>query len=151
MEIEVCSRSQDRKEFILEVSRFFREQLNLKNSKYVLTIQTVNRLLKEHGSYGMVCRTGEQHVSMFVDSRLSLDKLVETLAHEMVHVKQIARGQLRTVVGERGRKHQQWLGRRVRCNYWNAPWELEAYRRENELRMRLVDVINRAAARQQKR
>ena len=53
-----------------------------------------------------------------------------TLAHEMVHVKQHAKGELKSMLREREDK---WHGRYIKedeMHYFEKPWEIEAYGRE---------------------
>lgn len=62
-------------------------------------------------------------------------EFVETIAHEMVHVKQLFTGQFRHgVMGEPA----SWLGKEVNDNedYWELPWEIEAHGREKGLRLK---------------
>jgi hypothetical protein len=58
-----------------------------------------------------------------------LRRLLETVAHEMVHVKQFARGEL--YESARTNKHR-WKGKwqRSQKEYWDLPWEIEAHGRE---------------------
>ena len=64
-----------------------------------------------------------------VEKSLTLRKLLETVAHEMVHVKQYARGEL--YEGVRIAKHR-WQGKYIsnKLSYWDSPWEIEAHGRE---------------------
>ena len=60
------------------------------------------------------------------DKKLRLRKLLETIAHEMVHVKQYARRELHPV-------HDTWCGKTYnpkKVSYWDLPWEIEAHGRE---------------------
>jgi len=71
-------------------------------------------------------------------------KQIKTLAHEMVHVKQYARGELKNAYGHymvgRGAKAMRINGHGFRWNkkfyhnneadYFTTPWEIEAYGRE---------------------
>lgn len=55
--------------------------------------------------------------------------MLMTLAHECVHIKQYA-------LGELNENHTQWRGTRVndeKINYWEHPWEIEAHGRERGL------------------
>lgn len=58
----------------------------------------------------------------------SVRKMLMTLAHEVVHVKQYA-------VGELSENHASWRGKRVNedVDYWESPWEIEAFGRERGL------------------
>lgn len=67
------------------------------------------------------------------------DDLVKTLAHEMVHVKQYAKNelakQLRVSRGNGFRlatkwKGEPWMPKSKEDEYWDSPWEIEAYGRE---------------------
>lgn len=68
----------------------------------------------------------------------SLDEMIQTLAHEMVHVKQHAKNELMKdyATAKGGCKIENvWMGRAWRPRtgetiYYDAPWEVEAYGRE---------------------
>lgn len=75
-----------------------------------------------------------------VDSKLTLRKMLTTVAHEMVHVKQYAR---RELTGD-----YTWQGRTYNpknCNYWDQPWEIEAHGRETGLFVRWAEHYNLAS------
>ena len=58
---------------------------------------------------------------------MTMESMMQTLAHELVHAKQYLRGELCGWSGS-------WKGRKPRnYKYENAPWEKEAYRLEEEL------------------
>ena len=59
-----------------------------------------------------------------VSRELSLKDFVTALCHEMVHVKQFARNE--------------WMIRSS-GNYWDSPWEKEAYRMESTLAQSVWD------------
>jgi hypothetical protein len=64
-----------------------------------------------------------------VHRKMRLRRILEVVAHEMVHAKQYARGEL--YVGARNAKHRwqgKWMSENV--NYWDHPWEIEAHGRE---------------------
>lgn len=70
-----------------------------------------------------------------IHSKMPLRRLLETICHEMVHVKQYAQGEL--YVSERTAKHR-WQGEWVNKDpdYWDQPWEIEAHGREAGLFIR---------------
>ena len=78
-----------------------------------------------------------------IHSKMKLRKLLLTIAHEMVHVKQYARGEL--YQGTRIAKHR-WQGKWISNNldYWDQPWEIEANGREAGLFIRWVESQNLA-------
>ena len=134
MEIKVVSRSKVRKVTISLAAKFLRKELKLENSTYVLTIHTMSGLRKHEGYNGVVAQTGEREITMMVDSRLGEGDLIQCIAHEMVHVKQIAKGQL--TIDKRN--NQLWLGQRVNTVYHERPWEQEAFSRERLLASRAL-------------
>lgn len=61
-----------------------------------------------------------------IDKTQSLRRMLETVAHEMVHVKQFARRELHP-------SKDTWLGKAYdtkKVSYWDLPWEIEAHGRE---------------------
>lgn len=69
-----------------------------------------------------------------LDKSLDAHKMLESLAHEMVHLKQYAMGELNDDM-------TRWKGRSVdsdKINYWDHPWEIEAYGRERGLFARFI-------------
>ena len=74
-----------------------------------------------------------------IDREQPLRKLLETVAHEMVHVKQYARRELNPSVDGC------WMGKTVdpkKTNYWDLPWEIEAHGRETGLFIRYCEENN---------
>jgi hypothetical protein len=69
-----------------------------------------------------------------IDGGLGEADLVQCLAHEMVHVKQIAKGQLQLD----SKSNQTWLGQKVNTVYHERPWEQEAFARERLLASRAL-------------
>lgn len=67
-----------------------------------------------------------------IDKKINLQNLVTTICHEMIHVKQYARNEINGV-------DLCWKGRNIPkdTDYWNLPWEKEAYR----LQKRYADEI----------
>ena len=64
-----------------------------------------------------------------INSQAKLRRMLETVAHEMVHAKQFARGELYESL--RTNKHRwqgKWLSKEP--GYWDQPWEIEAHGRE---------------------
>ena len=143
MDFNVSMRKGQRREFIEAAVAFYIKELNLTRSRYLLTVLTDKTLITEHGCNGGVIQAGTDIIGMVLDSRLPLQQLVLTIAHEMVHVKQIARGRLQNRVVNREMINV-WGGQaytQADLAYHKRPWELEAFRQERELAFRLWDVI----------
>ena len=68
-----------------------------------------------------------------IDKNLSKRNMLIALAHEMIHVKQYARGELKDYLRVNKSK---WNGEIIdpqEVDYWDQPWEIEAHGREKEL------------------
>lgn len=74
-----------------------------------------------------------------INKNVELRKLLETVAHELVHVKQFARGELYQSCWTA--KHR-WQGKWLNSNkeYWDLPWEIEAHGRECGLFVRWAEL-----------
>ena len=73
-----------------------------------------------------------------LDRTLTQRKLLETLAHEMVPVKQYARREFHPV-------NDTWCGKTYnpkKVSYWDLPWEIEAHGREVGLFIRWAEANN---------
>lgn len=71
-----------------------------------------------------------------VAGAVKLRTMLTTIAHEMVHVKQYARKEMRQL--SRSNKVA-WLSKHVdtkKIDYWDLPWEIEAHGREEGLFIR---------------
>lgn len=55
------------------------------------------------------------------------------LAHEMVHVKQYARGELKDYLRSDKVKWRNKVFRLDKVEYWSSPWEVEAYKKDKIL------------------
>lgn len=66
-----------------------------------------------------------------LDAEMGKRKMLISLAHEMVHVKQYAKGEMRDMM--RSSSHTKWHRESVNTDdvdYWDLPWEIEAHGRE---------------------
>lgn len=101
-----------------------------------IKIRFLDNLYKKTGCLGF-CEwvgTNEKPRNFIIelDSNLSEKATLRTIAHEMVHVKQYATGQLKDYMSANGIK---WEGKLFNKNnsindleeYWLSPWEIEAY------------------------
>jgi hypothetical protein len=139
MDITFNIRSKGTREFVGTVIKFFEQDLKLKNSTWQLDVYTKHNMSKADGTRGSVTVVGPKNLIMILDSALDMERLVLTIAHEMVHVKQYAKGQLKS---KHGRKTQYWMGKRVRKQYYDQPWELEAFSKERILSNKVWQIIN---------
>ena len=94
------------------------------------------KLTSPKDAYGYCCELdNNREFEIEVDRKLKLRTLLETVAHEMVHVKQYARRELHPV-------HDTWCGKTYnpkKVSYWDLPWEIEAHGRETGLFVRWAE------------
>jgi hypothetical protein len=91
------------------------------------TLEVTIKLKKPKGAMGYCLELdSNREFELEIDRTQSLRKLLETVAHEMVHVKQFARRELHP-------SNDTWYGKTYnpkKVSYWDLPWEIEAHGRE---------------------
>jgi len=108
-------------------------QLGLNSSRKFLMIK-VDRELEDHGT--TVPMTGIDTVLVVLKPKRNRLELGITLAHELVHVRQLAKGILK--ITPQGKK---WRGKFYsrRTPYLDQPWEQEAFARQEIVFRRAID------------
>ena len=108
-------------------------QLGLNSSRRLLMIKT-DRELTDHGT--TIPMVGIDTILVVLKPRRNLIELGVTLAHELVHVRQLAKGILQMT--PRGKK---WRGKFYsrRTPYLDQPWEQEAFARQEIIFRRAID------------
>ena len=100
------------------------------------TLDITVKLKNPNGAMGYCLELDDNRTfEIEADKKLRLRKLLETIAHEMVHVKQYARRELHPV-------HNTWCGKTYnpeKVSYWDLPWEIEAHGREVGLFVRWAE------------
>lgn len=61
-----------------------------------------------------------------LDKKQSSISIYSVLAHEMAHLKQYVTGELEDIRAGVA----MWYGKEIICDYWDAPWEIDAYGRQ---------------------
>jgi hypothetical protein len=147
MEIEIVARASITKTVIQTCVELFKKELKLQNSKYSLVILTDRGMSKRDGCRGSVFQVGPKALGMVIDTAMSIENLIITIAHEMVHVKQYARGQ---ITHGKNLKSKFWMGQKIKSQYYDSPWEVEAYSRERVLANKIFQIIDTAHAKVKK-
>lgn len=136
MKINIAIRPSKKRDVITKLVNHYVDFLGISNSKVTLTVDTVTGYAKDHDAYGGVLVEGKD-IYLALDADITKFMSILVLAHEMVHVKQVARGLL-TYVG--GRSH--WRGKDLHnLPYDEKPWEIQANREMHNLLARLEHVI----------
>ena len=104
------------------------------NKNVTIYLKFTKNLLKEQKSLGSCMWTEyndrQKEFEIELDADLSQKNILKTLAHEMVHVKQYATGQMKDYTRSH---HIKWEGKLFEDSeshnddYWFYPWEIEAH------------------------
>jgi len=120
--------SVDRKTLTRAVG-FYATYLQISKSKADLLLDFERNLCKYTGDEGYCVNEGDGEYNITLDPKFSKRKILIALAHEMVHLKQHIKRELSW--NERKKMHR-YKGQMYRedMNYWDCPWEIEAFGRE---------------------
>lgn len=132
--IEVIGGKPRQRELVQSIAEYVIKKLMPRTT----TLDIVIKLCTLHDAQGYCLSYDKRDFEIEVKRDLKLAELLKTVAHELVHVKQYAKGELKpgTV------NAPVWEGRAVdlnKTNYWDCPWEIEAHGREHGLFIRWAD------------
>jgi len=121
------------KKFIEALLPNMLSQLGLTNSRRLLMVK-MDKELEDHGT--TVPMVGINTILVVLKPRRNPIELGVTLAHELVHVRQLAKGIMQ--VTARGKK---WKGKFYsgRTPYLDQPWEQDAFARQEIVFRRAID------------
>lgn len=139
MDFVVKSRSKATKKFIELLMPSLIEQLKLKNSRKFVFIE-VAKDGPGAGNEGVTMALNGLDSYVVSLCPAPPERLGATLAHEMVHVKQMAKGQLKS----KG-KSNYWNSKRFtkKTKYLDSPWEVEAFTKQELLfRRALTEILD---------
>lgn len=110
-----------------------------------LTLQ-FEKMESDEGDYAYCDWTDDQHYTrefvIGIDRALNKKETLLALAHEMVHLKQYAKGEMKDIW--RPTRMVKWQGERYlheQMDYWEQPWEIEAYGREKGLYFKFLNYL----------
>ena len=150
MDFQVLMRSSDRRLLIESCIKFYAKELNIENHNFNLIVEPINlrEIRRADGSVTELIKKKKHSVKkekklilMQLESKLKTGRLIEVIAHEMVHVKQTVRGQL----ASRG-VSLFWRGKKVLCskiNYYDRPWEIEAWSKQTLLSNKIFRLLDK--------
>jgi len=142
MHVTVKGTNKNFRDLLMEASKFFADLLMDPRMVRNLNIEIEVGRLDVDGE--CVDEEGTRNPRWFTINlkKQSIEEMIKTLAHEMVHVKQHAKNELQTgcVIAARGGliirskwKGVLWKPKRKEDEYYDSPWELEAYSKEISL------------------
>jgi hypothetical protein len=132
MEINIKGRKGDKRKLIELLVPSLLKQLRLERSNKTLFIS----LDANCPHSGLANKISDDFYVVTINSNQQVKDIGITLAHELVHIKQMVRGQLKT----NGRS-EFWMGKRYssKTSYMNRPWELEAFAKQEIMFRRALE------------
>lgn len=110
---------------------------NNQAKKITLDIVIDKYLLKEFEMFANISPLDPdprpKHYEMEIDAGLSKKQFLISMAHEIIHLKQFAKNQMKDL---ESKKMTRWMGDYYvedNINYWRRPWEVEAHKGEKAL------------------
>jgi hypothetical protein len=143
-------RKSDRKLLIDACITFYAKELKIDKNNFCLIVKSTKGLAKDTNAAGMAYRIPDylriDNLSpklyfMQLDSSIAMEQLIQTIAHEMVHIKQFVKGQ----ISYKGRS-MYWLGNKVvksKINYYDHPWEIDAWSKEKVLSAKIFKILTK--------
>ena len=132
MAIRITGGTKNQKKYARSMVKFCIKTLMPRMTTLDITV----KLKRPNGALGYCLELDDKRTfEIEADRTQRMRKLLETIAHEMVHVKQYARRELHPV-------HETWCGKTYnpeKVSYWDLPWEIEAHGREVGLFVRWAE------------
>lgn len=138
MNLILDMRQSDRKDLIEACIKLYAQELKISKKKFTLAVFSKKGLAKNEALNGVAMKLTDNLYGIDLDSSLRMEKLIEVIAHEMVHIKQFVMGNLKY----EGRSFY-WHGKKVirsKINYYDHPWEIEAWSKEKVLASKIFKI-----------
>lgn len=134
MEFKVQSRSKTMKHYVELIMPGLIKELKLERSRKFVLVEIAKDITP--GAYGSTTNLPGLDSYVIALKPQKWQDLGSTLAHEMVHVKQFAKGHFQIVDGK-----YFWKGKRVtkKVKYLDLPWEREAFAKQEILFRKAIE------------
>jgi hypothetical protein len=133
--VEAEGSTQSRRDKVEDAACFYIKELMPRIKNLELNIQLIPKLDEKDGVDGDCTWEDKNHrpreFTIRLNSSKSLSVILDTLAHEMIHVRQYARGELVDLTRTPG--YSRFRGELIKWNPKNEPWEKEAWECSYEL------------------
>ena len=142
MEYKIESSNVKIRKFLESLMPSFIKQLGLTNSKRAVLVKVTKDLDKDFQGATMNIEVADCMIVLIKPPKrltpMSLMDMSSTLAHEMVHVKQLAKGQMKLLPNE----VRMWKGKRYskKTKYLDMPWEIDAFSKQELLLRRALEL-----------
>jgi hypothetical protein len=135
MEYLVKAKNEHARKFINSLMPSMIDQLGLTRSRRAVLVKVTDEIDEGMQGATLDIRVADCYLVLIKKpKRVTKAKLLDmgtTLAHEMVHVRQLAKGQMKFLPNQA----RVWMGKRYskKTHYLDQPWELDAFARQEIL------------------
>ena len=145
MQIKCTGGTKNQKKYAKSIALFCAGKLMHRNliDNISLQIKFSKTLYKDCGNLGNITWEDDNYKPrefvMEIDNTVRLRRVLESVAHEMVHLKQFAKGEMRDMMTA---DKTEWFGQTLHSrshDYYDLPWEIEAHGREVGLFVRWAE------------
>lgn len=137
MELNIVRGSKKKREYAESICNFVAEKFMPRmKDNLIVNLEFVTGLAQRENIYGDCIWEDEDYrpreFTIRIDAGLNLRTTLTTIAHEMVHVKQYAKDEMKQLFSvNKTRFKGEYIP--AGTNYWDLPWEIEAHGRETGL------------------
>jgi tRNA uridine 5-carbamoylmethylation protein Kti12 len=141
MEFAIEARNAKVQEFLASLMPSVIEQLGLTKSKRAVLVKVTNDNLEGMEGATLYIEFADCYLVLIKPAKrltkTSLINMATTLAHEMVHVRQLAKGMLKYLPNE----SKIWMGKKFtkKTKYLDQPWELDAFARQEIILRKAIE------------
>ncbi len=133
--IDVEGGRKAQKAFVKDAGLFYIKRLMPRIKNLTITVKLIRGLTDKDGVCGDCIWEDRNHkpreFTIRIDSKENKEFILDTLAHEMIHVKQYARGELVDLV--RKPKMSRFKGKLISWESKDEPWEKEPWEKSKAL------------------
>ena len=135
--IEVTGGTKLQRDLAIKVVEWYIKKILPRMRTLDITVNLTNCI--KYGAYGY-CTEGDSNrdFEIEVDKSLRLYDFVSTLTHELTHMKQYARGEMKYMPDGRTRWKKKIYSD---ISYADSPWEKEAFRVEKQLALQCFEEV----------
>ena len=137
-QVEIIGGTKSQKDLVAKVVGWYIKKMLPRYRTLDITVR-LTKCMEKSGAYGY-CLEGDtnREFDIEVDKNLRLYDLVSTLTHELTHLKQYAKGEMKHLDDGRIRWKKTVYGD---IAYEDSPWEKEAFRVEKQLALECFEAV----------
>jgi hypothetical protein len=142
MEYKIEASNSKTRKFLEALMPSIIDQLGLTNSRKAVLVKVTNEIDTDMEGATYNVELADCYLVLLKApnrlSKLSLLNVATTLVHEMIHVRQLAKGMLKFLPNE----NRIWMGKRYnkKTHYLDQPWELDAFARQEIVLRRAIEL-----------